>query len=97
MQTKNKPQIRAENLQRLIVTKFDGNRSKFSRVLAEKDVKMSAVQIGQWIDGVRNMSEDSAERIEIAGSYKLVSVADGDTLTQNKPTKEFIMELKDGN
>ena len=66
MHTNNKPQIRADNLQALIRDRYDGNRSKFSRALIAGGVKMSPVQVGQWIDGVRNMSESSAAKIEAA-------------------------------
>jgi phage repressor protein C with HTH and peptisase S24 domain len=92
MNTNNKSQIRADNLLALIRDRYEGNRSKFSRALIAGGVKMSPVQIGQWIDGVRNMSENSAAKIEAALSlpenyFSKSEMFDSVTMHSAEPTQ----------
>ena len=59
MRRPNKPKIRIANLLRLIDERFEGVTANFSRATGVRES-----QVTQWSAGNRNMSKETAERIE---------------------------------
>ncbi|MCR4302435.1 MAG: hypothetical protein NUV51_12595 [Sulfuricaulis sp.] len=59
MMRRTKPQIRVDNMNRLIEQRFGGVQARFANAIG-----VTPSQVSQWRSGTREMTKESAERIE---------------------------------